>query len=199
MHLTTSEVVKCTDFGREAAGGGAPAWQPVGMDLVEQLLADNQRWVDAGWVGPGPARPSRAFALLTCMDVRIDPAAAFGLALGQAHVLRNAGGLVTDDVLRSLAISQRKLGTGDVVIVQHTECGLLHFDDDDFRAGLAAVSGAQPPWSVPGFDDLDQSVRQQVEAVAACPWLVSGQVLGLAFDVSTGRLRLVETTGAPSA
>ncbi len=132
-----------------------------------------------------PAQPRRKLAVVTCMDARIDPLTAFELELGEAHVLRNAGGLVTDDVLRSLAISQRALGTTDVAVMHHTACGMAGFDDAAFRAALADESGVAPTWDVPGFDDVAEQVRRSVEAVRGCPWLPNRDaVRGYVFDVA---------------
>jgi carbonic anhydrase len=131
------------------------------------------------------AQPRRKLAVVTCMDARIEPLAAFELELGDAHVLRNAGGLVTDDVLRSLAISQRALGTTDIAVMHHTGCGMSGFDDAAFRATLAEESGRQPEWDVPGFDDVAAQVRRSVELVRACPWLPHREaVRGYVFDVA---------------
>jgi carbonic anhydrase len=137
------------------------------------------------------AAPARGLAVVTCMDARIDPAALLGLSPGDAHVIRNAGGLVTDDALRSLAISQRALGTREVLIMQHTGCGMLGFDDAQFRADLADETGAVPGWDVPGFDDVDDSVARGVARVRNCAWLLHREdVRGAVFDVQTGRVTL---------
>jgi carbonic anhydrase len=138
------------------------------------------------------APPAEKLAVVTCMDARIDVLSALGLRLGDAHVLRNAGGVVTDDVLRSLAISQRALGTEAVALLHHTECGMQNFDDEAFRHELAASSGTAPPWDVPGFDDVAEAVRHAVNSVQDCPWLEHREnVRGYVFDINTGRLREV--------
>ena len=135
------------------------------------------------------SQPARKLAIVTCMDCRIDVLAGFGLALGDAHVLRNAGGLVTDDILRSLAISQRALGTTEIVVMHHTECGMSGFDDAGFRRELAET-GATPTWDVPGFSDVEQQVRESVAAVKACPWLPHrDDVRGYVYDVGTGEVQ----------
>jgi carbonic anhydrase len=124
------------------------------------------------------------------MDARLELFAAFGLELGDAHVIRNAGGLVTDDVLRSLAISQRKLGTHAVAIVHHTNCGMAGFDDDAFRAELSAESGTPPTWDVAGFTDIEAQLRRSIEIVRTCRWLPSrDDVRGYVYDVRTGELQ----------
>jgi carbonic anhydrase len=127
------------------------------------------------------------------MDARIDVLPALGLALGDAHVLRNAGGLVTDDVLRSLAISQRALGTTAVALIHHTRCGMLGFDDAAFRAKLATSAGTPPGWDVPGFEDVHDAVRRATAAVRGCPWLEYREdVRGFVFDVDSGLLHDVD-------
>lgn len=136
-----------------------------------------------------PAQPRRKLAVVTCMDARIEPLSVFELDLGDAHVLRNAGGLVTDDVLRSLAISQRALGTIDVAVMHHTSCGMSGFDDAAFRATLADESGQTPTWDVSGFDDVAEQVRRSVELVRACPWLPNRDaVRGYVFDVAEQKI-----------
>jgi carbonic anhydrase len=135
------------------------------------------------------ALPARALAVVTCMDTRIDVLRALGLEVGEAHVLRNAGGIVTDDVLRSLAISQRALGTTAIALIHHTECGMRGFDDRNFRHELSG-SGVVPSWDVPGFEDVEAAVCTAVATVQSCPWLPHrDEVRGYVFDVNTGRLR----------
>ncbi|HWD66019.1 MAG TPA: carbonic anhydrase [Solirubrobacteraceae bacterium] len=142
---------------------------------------------------PLSPEPTRRLAIVTCMDCRIDLHAALGLELGQAHVLRNAGGTVTDDVIRSLAISQRKLGTREVLVIHHTGCGMQGINEDGFRAELQADAGVAPPWSLEGFDDLEEDVRQSVRRVRQSPFLPHrGQVRGYILDVNTQGLREVD-------
>ena len=130
--------------------------------------------------------------VVTCMDSRLDLFGALGLAVGDAHLIRNAGGMVTDDVLRSLAISQRKLGTREVVVIQHTECGMHDFDDEEFRAQLQAESGLAPTWDVPGFSVTEQSVRESVARVRESVWLPHrDEVNGFVFDTDTARITAV--------
>jgi carbonic anhydrase len=129
------------------------------------------------------------------MDARLDVLTAFGLDLGDAHVLRNAGGLPTDDMLRSLAISQRALGTTEIAVVHHTNCGMEGFDDVGFRLGLTDETGVAPTWDVPGFIDLEHQVRRSVEAVRACPWLPHRDaVRGYVYDVATASVTEVAAT-----
>ena len=159
---------------------------------IDDLLANNQEYAGPG---PIPAVPGRGLAVVTCMDARIDVFAMLGLKLGDAHVIRNAGGVATDDAIRSLAISQRLLDTRIVVIVQHTECGLLKVDDEQFRAALRAEVGHAPPWSTEAFADLNDSVRLSLERVRTDPFLLAEEVRGFVLDVATGRLREVGREG----
>lgn len=162
------------------------------MSATDRMVTANEQYAPSHSGGASP-RPAQQAAIVTCMDCRIDPAAVFGLQVGDAHVMRNAGGLVTDDVLRSLAISQRALGTREVLLVHHTECGMNGFDDDDFRAQLRSETGATPPWQVPGFADVRADTAESVRRVRECAWLPHRDaVRGFVFDVSTGRLDEVE-------
>ncbi len=132
--------------------------------------------------------PSRRLAVLTCMDCRIDPLAAAGLERGEAHVLRNAGAVVSADVSRSLALSQRALGTEEVWIVKHTDCGLLGLDDREFLDALEADTGERPGWTPGGFDSLEKGVREAVEQIRSDPALASSAVRGFILDVESGEL-----------
>lgn len=141
-----------------------------------------------------PAAPARKLTVITCMDARIEPFELLGLNLGDAHVIRNAGGVVTDDTIRSLSISQRKLGTEEVVLIQHTGCGLLTFTDEEYAAELESDVGERPRWRALAFDDLERSVREGVERVRSSPFLPNtGTVKGLVYELETGRLREVHT------
>lgn len=160
------------------------------MSTVDVLLQANDRYT-AGFPGPRPKEPRLRMAIVTCMDSRLDLFGAMGLHVGEAHLLRNAGGLPTDDVLRSLAISQRALNTREIVVIQHSDCGMEGFDDEAFRTALSE-SGRTPPWSVPGFDDVRDSVRRSVRTIRDCPWLLHRDVVrGFVFDVATARLEEV--------
>ena len=141
-----------------------------------------------------PAAPARKLAVLTCMDARVDPVELLDLRLGDAHVIRNAGGVVTDDAIRSLSISQHKLGTEEVVLIQHTGCGLLTFTDEEYAAELEADTGERPHWHARTFADLECSVREGVERVRSSPFVPNtATVRGLVYEVETGRLREVHT------
>jgi carbonic anhydrase len=142
--------------------------------------------------GSLPARPGLGVAVVTCMDCRIDPVAVFDLAVGDAHVIRNAGGLVTDDALRSLAISQRFLGTTEILLVHHTSCGMQGLDDAKLADELEAETGTRPSWAAGGFADAHEDVRRSIERVRADPFIPSKQVRGFVFDVATGSLEEVD-------
>lgn len=157
-------------------------------EVIDQLVEANARYA-AAFTDPGmDARPTRAVTVVACMDARIDLHAALGLELGDCHTIRNAGGVVTDDVIRSLTISQRALGTRSVVLIHHTGCGLLDVTED-FRHELEAEVGQRPAWAVEAFKDLDADVRQSMERVRTSPFLLhTDDVRGFVFDVTTGRL-----------
>jgi carbonic anhydrase len=159
-----------------------------GMSATDEVLANNQRYAEA-FAGPLPLPPSRGLAVIACMDARLNVYALLGLAEGEAHVIRNAGGVVTDDAIRSLAISQRLLGTREVILIHHTDCGMLTFTDDDFKAAVQEETGVKPPWSVEAFSDLDADVRQSIARITTSPFVPhTSQVRGFVFDVTTGKL-----------
>ena len=144
------------------------------------------------------AAPARKTAVVTCMDARIDPLAALGLQLGDAHVLRNAGGIVTDDVVRSLIISQRLLGTEEIVVMQHTDCGMLTFRDEELKTAIERETGRRPPYDMGAFADLESSVRNSMEKLRSSPFLRNKRIRGCIVDVHTGRVREVEPERALS-
>jgi carbonic anhydrase len=158
------------------------------MSAIDHLVHANERYVEA-FPGPRPLRPKLRLTVIACMDSRLDLFGALGLEIGDAHLIRNAGGIPTDDVLRSLALSQRALGTREVVIIHHTECGMDGFDDDAFRAQLAVETGEEPPWRVSGFTDLREDTRRSVQTVRDCKWIPHrDDVRGFVFDVATAKL-----------
>ena len=162
------------------------------MTSTEELLTEARAYAAAFAESGLPLRPRRKVAIVACMDARLDPYGLFGLALGDAHVIRNAGGAVTEDIIRSLAISQRLLGTEEIIVVHHTECGMLTFSDDDFRAQLGAEVGVEPPWDVETFADIDTNVRQSLVRILASPFIpCKTSVRGFVYDVNTGGLREV--------
>jgi len=161
------------------------------MSATDELLANNQRYAD-GFSGPLPMPPAKGVAVVACMDARLNLYALLGLEEGQAHVIRNAGGAVTDDGIRSLAISQRLLGTREIILIHHTDCGMLTFTDDDFRAAIQADTGIRPAWSAEAFSDLDADVRQSIARIKASPFIPQkDSVRGFVFDVATGKLNEV--------
>jgi carbonic anhydrase len=161
---------------------------------IDDLLAANERYAANFGLEQGsmPAPPRRQLAIVSCMDARIRVHAILGLTEGDAHVIRNAGGVVTDDTIRSLAISQRKLDTKSVMVIQHTRCGMNGLDEDDFRAELRRDTGEEPSWPIGAFADLEQSVRDSVERLKASDFLPHrDDVRGFVYDVESGRLREV--------
>jgi carbonic anhydrase len=165
------------------------------VDVVDQLLANNERYAEQLVEQHLDLRPARALAIVTCMDSRLDVFAALGLADGDAHVLRNAGGVVTDDVIRSLSISQRLLGTRAILLIHHTDCGMQKLSDDSFRAELQEATGVAPEFAIESFTDLDANVRQSILRVERSPFLLHRDVVrGFVYDVDTHRLREVVTT-----
>lgn len=159
------------------------------MTATEEMLAANRSYA-AGHDRSGlPGPPSRGVAVVACMDARLDVYRALGLGEGEAHVLRNAGGVVTDDVLRSLAVSQRKLGTREIVLLHHTKCGMTSFTDDEFVAELEADTGRRPGWAPGAFADIEQDVRDSVTAVRSSEFLPhTDAVRGFVYDVDTGAI-----------
>jgi carbonic anhydrase len=162
------------------------------MDATTELLHNNEAYANGFEHGDLAAPPQRKVALVTCMDARIDPARVLGLEPGDAHVIRNAGGVVTDDALRSLSISQHHLGTEEILVIQHTRCGMMTFTDDDFAGELERLTGSRPPWHSHAFTELEESVREGVRRVRADPFIPrTDQVRGFVYEVESGRLREV--------
>jgi carbonic anhydrase len=138
------------------------------------------------------AKPAKRLAVLACMDARLDVAEVLELEKGDAHVIRNAGGVVTDDAIRSLAISQRLLGTEEIILIHHTDCGMLTFTDDEFKQQLKDDTGVEPEWKAETFDDLEGNVRDSIERIRANPFIPNkGSVRGFVYEVESGRLREV--------
>jgi carbonic anhydrase len=162
------------------------------MTVTDELLANNESYA-ATFQGPLPLPPAKGVAVVACMDARLNVYAILGLAEGEAHVIRNAGGVITDDEIRSLTISQRLLGTREIILIHHTDCGMLTFTDDDFKASIQKETGIKPPWAAEAFGDLDADVRQSIARIMASPFIPhTDQIRGFAFDVSTGLLREVK-------
>jgi carbonic anhydrase len=168
------------------------------VDTIDQLVANNRGFADSLPTQHLDVRPSRQLAIVTCMDSRLDVFAALGLGDGEAHVLRNAGGVITDDVIRSLAISQRRLGTREVMLIHHTDCGMQTLTDDGFRAELQDATGVAPAFAIESFSDVESDVRQSIRRVRRSAFLLHrDQVRGFVYDVDTHRLEevLVEDEG----
>jgi carbonic anhydrase len=163
------------------------------MSNTDQLLANNESYV-AGFGDKAdlPLPPGRKTAVVACMDARLNVYGALGLNEGDAHVIRNAGGVVTDDAIRSLAISQRLLGTEEIILIHHTDCGMLTFHDDDFKDSIEQDTGIRPPWAAEAFGDLDADVKQSIARIKASPFIPNkDSVRGFVYEVETGKLREV--------
>ncbi|MBO0820807.1 MAG: carbonic anhydrase [Nocardiopsaceae bacterium] len=162
------------------------------MPVTDDLLARNKRYADS-FPGPAALRPKLRLAVVACMDSRIDVHGALGLDIGDAHVIRNAGGVVTDDVIRSLVISQRLLGTEEIILIHHTDCGMVKFTDEELRSAIEKDTGIRPPWASEAFTDLDADVRQSIARVRKNPFVPhTDQIRGFVLDIATGLLREVE-------
>jgi carbonic anhydrase len=162
------------------------------MSATDQFVQNAQRYAAAFQKGALPMPPAKQVAVVACMDARLNPYGILGLSEGDAHVIRNAGGVVTEDVIRSLAISQRLLGTREIVLIHHTDCGMLTFTDDQVKAQIEADTGIRPPFALEAFPDADQDVRQSIARIAASPFIVhKDQVRGFVYDVTSGRLNEV--------
>lgn len=158
------------------------------MTGIQELVERNAQRAGNG-PGPLPSPPSLRVAVVACMDARIDPAQLLGLRPGEAHVIRNAGGVVTDDIIRSLAVSQRKLGTTEVMLLHHTKCGMASFTDEEFRDELEHATGLRPTWAVETFRDVEADVRRSIQRVRRSPFLThTTEVRGFVVDVETGQL-----------
>ncbi|GLZ77824.1 carbonic anhydrase [Actinorhabdospora filicis] len=163
------------------------------MSVTDELLANAERYAAAFDKGALPLPPAKGVAVLACMDARLNPYGLLGLAEGDAHVIRNAGGVVTADERRSLAISQRLLGTREIILIHHTDCGMLTFTDDGFKDAILRETGLKPEWAAEAFADLDEDVRQSVARIKADPFIPhTDQVRGFVYEVETGRLREVK-------
>ena len=162
------------------------------MSVTDELLQNNERYAAAFQKGDLPLPPANGVAVVACMDARLHVSKVLGLEEGDAHIIRNAGGVVTDDEIRSLAISQRLLGTSEIILIHHTDCGMLTFSDDDFRHQLQEETGIRPAWAAEAFTDLDNDVRQNIARIKASPFIPRKEsIRGFVYDVKTGRLREV--------
>ncbi len=162
------------------------------MTATDELLANNEAYVTSFDKGDLPLPPARKVAVIACMDARLNVYGALGLVEGEAHVIRNAGGVVTDDEIRSLAISQRLLGTEEIILIHHTDCGMLTFSDDEFRNAIQEETGIKPQWAAEAFSDLEADVRQSIARIKASPFVPrKDSIRGFIYEVEAGRLREV--------
>ena len=162
------------------------------MSVIDELVRNAESYADDFDKGDLPLPPAKRVAVLACMDARLNPHALLGLEEGDAHVIRNAGGVVTDDEIRSLAISQRLLGTEEIMLIHHTDCGMLTFEDDEFRRTVQDETGIKPAWPCETFSDLDEDVRQSIARIKASPFIPRKEkIRGFVYEVESGRLREV--------
>jgi carbonic anhydrase len=163
------------------------------MSVTDELLQNAERYAESFDKGDLPMPPGKKIAIVACMDARLIPTRVLGLEEGDAHVIRNAGGVVTDDEIRSLAISQRLLGTEEILLIHHTDCGMLTFTDDEFKRSIQDDTGIKPEWAAESFKDLDEDVRQSIGRIKASPFIPrKDAVRGFVYEVETGRLREVD-------
>jgi carbonic anhydrase len=161
------------------------------MSVTDELLENNRRWAERFDKAHLSNRPAKKVAIVACMDARFLPSRVLGVEEGDAHIIRNAGGVVTDDEIRSLAISQHLLGTEEIILIHHTNCGLEGVEEEEVRAQLRAAAGADPPWRIEAFADVDDSVRESMRRIADSPFIAHKNVRGFVYDVETGLLREV--------
>ncbi len=163
------------------------------MSSTDTFVANAERYAASFGKGDLPLPPASHTAVVACMDARLNPYAVLGLSEGDAHIIRNAGGVVTDDVIRSLTISQRLLGTNEIILIHHTDCGMLTFRDDDLKAQIEADTGIRPSFALEAFSDLDADVRQSIARIKASPFIRNkDSIRGFVYEVETGRLREVK-------
>jgi carbonic anhydrase len=161
------------------------------VSVTDELLANNARYAES-FAGPLPLPPAKHLAVIACMDARLDVYRILGLEEGEAHIIRNAGGVVTDDEIRSLAISQRLLGTEEIILIHHTDCGMLTFTDDEFKRAVQNDTGIKPGWATEAFADPEEDVRQSIARIKVNPFVPHKEAIrGFVFDVATGILNEV--------
>jgi len=162
------------------------------MSVIDELVSNAASYSESFDRGDLPLPPAKHVAVVACMDARLNPYGLLGLSEGDAHVIRNAGGVITDDEIRSLSISQRLLGTKEIMLIHHTDCGMLTFGDDDFRRQVQRDTGVKPEWAAEAFDDLEEDVRQSIARIKASPFVPNKEnIRGFVYDVHTGELREV--------
>jgi carbonic anhydrase len=162
------------------------------MSVTDDLLRNAEQYASSFDKGDLPLPPAKKVVVVACMDARLIPTRVLGLNEGDAHVTRNAGGVVTDDTIRSLAISQRLLGTEEIILIHHTDCGMLTFTDDEFKRSVQDDVGVKPEWAAEAFADLDEDVRQSIARIKASPFIPNKDVRGFVYEVESGKLREVE-------
>jgi len=163
------------------------------VSSTDAYVANAERYAASFDKGHLPLPPGKGTAVVACMDARLNPYGVLGLSEGDSHVIRNAGGVVTDDVIRSLAISQRLLGTTEIILIHHTDCGMLTFHDDEVKAQIEADTGIRPPFALEAFGDVDADVRQSIARIKASPFVPSkDSIRGFVYEVETGRLREIK-------
>ena len=161
------------------------------MSVTDEVLRNAEQYASSFDKGDLPMPPARKLAVVACMDARLIPTRVLGLDEGDAHVIRNAGGVVTDDTIRSLAISQRLLGTEEIILIHHTDCGMLTFKDEDFKRSIQEETGIKPAWAAEAFGDVDEDVRQSLARIRSSPFDPRKNVRGFVYEVESGRLREV--------
>ncbi|MEA2444915.1 MAG: carbonic anhydrase [Thermoleophilales bacterium] len=162
------------------------------MSVTDDLVANSAQYAEGFDKGDLPMPPGKGVAVVACMDARLNPYGLLGLEEGDAHVIRNAGGVVTDDEIRSLAISQRLLGTSEIILIHHTDCGMLTFTDDEFKRQIQDETGVKPEWAAEAFPDVDEDVRQSIARIQASPFIPKkDSVRGFVYEVESGKLREV--------
>jgi carbonic anhydrase len=162
------------------------------LSVTDELLKNAEKYAESFDKGDLPLPPAKKIVVLACMDARLNPYGLLGLQEGDAHVIRNAGGVVSDDEIRSLAISQRLLGTEEIILIHHTDCGMLTFTDDEFKQSIQDETGIKPEWAAESFGDLDTDVRQSIARIKASPFIPrKDNVRGFVYEVESGRMREV--------
>ena len=161
------------------------------MSVTDQLLENSKRYAEGFDKGDLPLPPAKKVAVVACMDARLIPTRVLGLDEGDAHVIRNAGGVITDDEIRSLSISQHLLGTEEIILIHHTDCGMLTFTDEEFKAQMREATGQEPDWDCEAFSDLDENVRESIRRIKDSPFIPHKNVRGFVYDVKDGSLREV--------
>jgi len=162
------------------------------VSTIDEFVKNAEAYSESFAKGDLPLPPATKVAIVACMDARLNPYGLLGLHEGDAHVIRNAGGVITDDEIRSLAISQRLLGTKEIILIHHTDCGMLTFTDDEFKRAIQDETGIKPEWAAEAFNDPEEDVRQSLRRIEASPFVTKHESLrGFVFDVATGRLNEV--------